>query len=94
MDENLRKCLDENGFTEASGYNEKMVDPNHLRPCPFCGKAPIVREAAWTGLIYVCCRNKKCLVQPSTMNDINNYNGLSPVQVTRKSIRAWNSLLN
>jgi len=53
-----------------------------LLPCPFCGEAPetsIVFEKA-----NISCRNKKCLIMPSTWLKSSNTN-------TKKVIKAWNT---
>ncbi len=53
-----------------------------LKPCPFCGAIPIIRQWPVSNTLYVECVNRKCKINPSTAlkgwKDINRH------------IAAWN----
>ena len=56
---------------------EKLVD---LKPCPFCGGKPTVEFDEGIGKHWICCKNEKCRIQPST--DAHTYIGVV--------VREWN----
>ena len=37
-----------------------------LKPCPFCGAKPIIRQWPISNKLYVECINRKCKINPST----------------------------
>lgn len=37
-----------------------------LKVCPFCGEKPIVEFGQGILKYWVCCKNEKCRIQPST----------------------------
>lgn len=61
-----------------------------LKPCPFCGKQPIIgpddpktEGSAWA---YVSCQNNRC----SAMPEVQSYsNGPGPSR--RNAARKWNT---
>ena len=51
-----------------------------LKPCPFCGEKPTVEFEQRILKYWICCKNEKCRIQPST--DAHTYIGVV--------IREWN----
>lgn len=39
---------------------------SELKPCPFCGKTPIVEFGNGIKKYWISCNNPKCRVQPTT----------------------------
>ncbi|MEE1437101.1 MAG: hypothetical protein U0K38_09415 [Collinsella sp.] len=39
-----------------------------LKPCPFCGEAPTIRNGKWGNneLVIVCCESPQFFVMPAT----------------------------
>lgn len=53
-----------------------------LKPCPFCGTEPVIRQWPGTNTLYIECINKKCKMNPST--------GLQRWSKIEVHIEAWN----
>lgn len=56
------------------------MDVMKLKPCPFCGGKPSVEFCEEIGKHWICCKNEKCRIQPST--DAHKYIGVV--------VREWN----
>lgn len=55
---------------------------DELKPCPFCGVKPIIRQWPFSNDFYVECVNPKCTMNPST--------GLKRLKNINQHIKAWN----
>lgn len=67
------------------------LNPPKLKPCPFCGSKAEIHMASWTAIEYVRCSNKKCLVRPTTYENVNNFNYMSRDEAKQLSINFWNN---
>ena len=57
------------------------VDP--LRPCPFCGAAPVLEPDPWTGQsVRIACGSGACGIRPATEYLLPDY--------ADELCRAWN----
>lgn len=55
---------------------------DEVKPCPFCGAKPIIRQWPVSNKPYIACVNRKCKMHPST--------ALSGWESINQHIRAWN----
>lgn len=71
-----RTGTDERGEMDEAG---NIVE--RLKPCPFCGTMPQVRNSGTVDGDYVVCRSRKCSVQPcSNSGAIAAWNRRAPVE--------------